>query len=75
MATKKKYILQVQRDEKFVCWLHFNQFEDIGFYPHGLRIECCSHFAFLTTGQGAKTGKTMENKINLILMDPFYIET
>jgi hypothetical protein len=30
---KKKYILNIAEDEKFVCWLKFNQFEDIGFYP------------------------------------------
>jgi hypothetical protein len=33
MAEKKKYILQIHPEEKFVGWLNFNQFEDIGFYP------------------------------------------
>jgi hypothetical protein len=57
--------------------LYFNQFEDIGFYPKGLRIECCSHFTFLTTAntQKGETGSVYQNKLNLILIDPFYPET
>jgi len=62
-------------DEKFVCFLQFNQFEDIGFYPKGLRIECCSHFAFLTAGKGPSAGHMTKNRINLVLIDPFYEET
>ena len=45
----KSYIYNMQKDEKFVCFVDFNQFEDIGFYPEHLRIECCSFFLFLTT--------------------------
>jgi hypothetical protein len=75
MDEKKKYILKLLPDEKFVCWINFNQFSDIGFFPKDLRIECCSHFAFLTTGQDKSQGKLSKNQINLILMDPFYIET
>ena len=62
-------------DEKFVCFLEFNEFEDIGFYPKGLRIECCSHFAFLTAGKGASSGFMHKNCINLVLIDPFYEQT
>lgn len=63
------------RDEKFVCFVNFNQFEDIGFYPVGLRIECCSHFAYLTTGKGNYAGNIQYNRLNLCLIDPFYEET
>ena len=45
----KSYILPMQPDEKFVCFVDFNQFEDIGFYPRNLRIECCAYFFYLTT--------------------------
>jgi hypothetical protein len=47
----------------------------MGFYSKGLRIECCSHFAFLTVGKGESTGNVQKNRINLLLMDPFYEET
>lgn len=50
MKEKKCYIIKLAPNERFVSWLTFNQFEDIGFYPVGLRTECCSHFSFLTTG-------------------------
>lgn len=54
MAEKRMYLLELDPNEKFVCWLNFNSFADIGFYPNNLKIECCSHFAFMTTGQNEK---------------------
>jgi hypothetical protein len=53
LDSKRKYIIPMKSDEKFVCFVTFNQFEDIGFYPVGLRVECCSHFAYLTTGKNS----------------------
>jgi hypothetical protein len=75
LDNKRKYIINLMPDEKFVCFVHFNQFEDIGFYPQGLRIECCSHFAYLTAGRGDMAGNITKNRINLILIDPFYEDT
>jgi len=60
-------------EEKFVCFVSFNQFEDIGFYPVGLRVECCSHFAYLTTSKN--TVDIKYNRLNLLLIDPFYEDT
>ena len=71
----RNYIVNLHPDEKFVCFLQFNQFEDIGFYAKGLRIECCSHFAFLTAGKGPSAGHIHKNRINLIVIDPFYEKT
>jgi hypothetical protein len=75
IEVKRNYIITLPPDEKFVCFINFNQFEDIGFYPKGLRIECCSHFAFLTSGKGLSTGHMQKNRINLVLIDPFYDQT
>ena len=50
------FILELKEDEKFVCFIKFNAFQDIGFYPKDLKIECCSHIAFLTSGIGNNTG-------------------
>lgn len=75
LDNKRKYIINLMPDEKFVCFVHFNQFEDIGFYPQGMRIECCSHFAYLTAGRGDMAGNIKKNRINLILIDPFYEDT
>ena len=55
--------------------MEFNSFDDIGFFPKGLRVECCSSFAFLTTGAGAESGTIERNRINLLLVDPFYEST
>lgn len=53
MVEKKMYILPLKKNEKFVCFLNFNSFEEIGFYPdENLKIESCSHFAYMTTGVG-----------------------
>ena len=75
MADKRMYLLNLNPDERFVCFLDFNQFEDIGFYPANLRIECCAHICFMTTGAGKSKGDQRYNRINLILMDPFFEDT
>ena len=75
LDNKRKYIVNLMPDEKFVCFVQFNQFEDIGFYPNGLRVECRSHFAFLTAGKGEFSGNITKNRINLLLIDPFYEDT
>jgi hypothetical protein len=75
MADKRMYFLHLNPDEKFVWFLDFNQFEDIGFYPANLRIECCAHFCYMTTGTGNNANKTKYNRLNLILIDPFFTET
>ena len=71
----RNYIVNLHPDEKFVCFLQYNQFEDIGFYAKGLRIECCSQFAILTAGKGPSAGHIHKNRINLIVIDPFYEKT
>ena len=69
------FILELKEDEKFVCFIKFNAFQDIGFYPKDLKIECCSHIAFLTSGIGKNSGNMKQNRLNLILMDPFFSDT
>lgn len=62
----------MQPDEKFVCFIEFNKYEEIGFNPEGLRIECCSHFAFLTRkDDGVGGDKFSGNKMNLLQIDAF----
>lgn len=38
----KQYILEMEEDEEFICFLNFNKYEDIGFYPDMMRIYGCS---------------------------------
>jgi hypothetical protein len=75
LQSNKQFILNMDSDEKFLCFLEFNQFADIGFYPKSLRIECCSHFAYLTVGKGDSAGQLLKNRVNLVLCDPFYENT
>ena len=72
---KRKFLLKLPAGERFVSFLQFNRYEDIGFFPTGLRVECCSSFAFLTAGAGAKSGDVEYNRMNLVLIDPFYERT
>ena len=51
-SVKKAYIINLPEDERFVGFVDFNSFTDIGFYPENLKIECCSHFCYLTTSRG-----------------------
>ena len=58
--------------EKFVSFVEFNRYEDIGFYPDNMSIECCSCFLFVTS----KTSDSLDSqinstKLNLLLADPY----
>ena len=59
----------MEPEEKFVGFVQFNQFQDIGFFAEDLRIECCSHFAYLTRKDDKQ--KFSGNRMNLLLVDPF----
>ena len=48
VEEKRCYVLELPDEDRFVSFVKFHQFEDIGFYPSNLRIECCSHFLFMT---------------------------
>ena len=62
--------MKLDKNEKFLSFLTFKQYSDIGFYPRDIRVECSSHFAFLTTGRDSSNLKF--NRINLVIIDPFY---
>ena len=70
----KKMILDLDQDEKFVCFVEFNSFQDIGFFPTNLDIECCSKFLFVTSPRmhSKDYGKGTFNCLNLLLIDPYY---
>ena len=72
VGTRKAYILNMEPDEKFVCFIKFNKYEDIGFFTEDLRIECCSHIAYLTRKDDKN--KFFGNKINILLVDPFCVQ-
>jgi hypothetical protein len=38
----KQYILEMEEEESFICFLNFNKYEDFGFYPDAMRIYGCS---------------------------------
>ena len=69
--VREAYILKIPEDERFVAFVDFNQFTDIGFYPEHLSIECCSHFLYITTTRGVE-GDILNTKLNLLLVDPYY---
>jgi len=68
---QRAYVLDIPDDEKFVCFIDHNSYSDIGFYPKHLRVECCSHFLYLTTARH-NTGDISKNRLNLLLVDPYY---
>ena len=71
---KRCYVLELPKEDKFVCFVKFNQFEDIGFYPRNLSIECCSHFLFMTTSPNNKNKDPKKNNLNLLFFDPYCSE-
>ena len=77
-ASKRKLVLDLDPEEKFVGFVEFKSYEDIGFYPKHLNIECCSKFLYMTAGRVngiSKIGQITKNKINLLLIDPYQSKT
>ena len=48
VGVKKSYILDLLPGDEFVAFVQFKSFQDIGFFTDDIRIECCSHFLFIT---------------------------
>lgn len=67
MSGGASYVYEVPRGEKFISFVEFNSKQDIGFYPNQLRLELCSHFAFLTHER-----KSNQAIVNLLFIDPYY---
>lgn len=65
LPNGKKYVYELPAIEKFMNFVEFMNFEDIGFYPDKLKIECCSTFVFLTLD---KTNII----VNVLMIDPYY---
>ena len=61
-------MLELAHHDQFVCWLDFNDDDDLGFYPKGLRIEACSKFAYVTFDTSKKDPVAY---INILLVDPY----
>ena len=72
IGVKKSYILDLLPGDEFVAFVQFKTFRDIGFFPDDLKIECCSHFLFITQNDNFHNGQG--NRFNLLLVDPFYKE-
>jgi len=63
----KNLVYYLPQTETFKGFVEFNSFEDLGFVPTGLRINCCSRFAFLSLDED-----TQKIFVNILLADPYY---
>lgn len=72
MKKKKVHILELSPNEKFVTFVQFNRYNDIGFYPDDLNIDCCSRFYFITTKRYKNPDERDSTTFNLLLVDPFH---
>ena len=61
----------MEDNEQFVGFVEFNNYNEIGFYPNNLRIECCSPFLYMTRREKENDPGRYLNHLNLILLDPF----
>ena len=67
MWARKQLVYDLEKNHQFINFVDFNNFEDVGFYPGPLRIECCSNFVFLTLDT-----KKKRVVVNFMLVDPYY---
>jgi hypothetical protein len=67
----KNYLINLEQDERFLGFIEFNSFEDIGFYPTNLAIECCTSFLYMTTSKVKSRSAKNTNKIYLMMIDPY----
>lgn len=53
-------------------FVKFNKYQDVGFFPKGLNIDCCSKFLFLTTFRNKDEHYQSSTRLNLLVADPYY---
>ena len=62
-------VYELPANEKFIDFVEYHHFDDIGFKTAGLRIEACSCFTFLTLEK-----KFNRLLLNVMFVDPYYEE-
>ena len=67
IGKSKNLVYYLEKTETFKGFVEFNSFEDLDFAPKGLKINCCSRFAFLTLDED-----TQKIFVNILLVDPYY---
>ena len=72
IKAKETLILEIPPEERFLSFVQFNKFMDIGFYPDLLNVECCAHVCYMTAGINSMNNGS--NRIYLLLIDPLYPE-
>jgi hypothetical protein len=72
IKAKETLILEIPPEERFLSFVQFNKFMDIGFYPDLLNVECCAHICYMTAGINSMNNGS--NRIYLLLIDPLYPE-
>jgi hypothetical protein len=71
---ERKYILDLDHNDRFQGFIDFNSYGDIGFFPENLDIECCAKILFLTTARvhTGDFGNKKKNNLNLLLIDMYH---
>jgi hypothetical protein len=67
LKNGKSYIFDIPKGQKFLHFVQFNNFSDIGFYPNNLNLELASLFAFITFDR-----KSKNCLVNIIVIDPYF---
>jgi hypothetical protein len=62
-------ILHIPDEEKFMGFIEFNSFFDVGFKPTGLSTNTSTKFAYLTVND-----VTQKMVVNLLIIDPYFDE-
>ena len=60
-------IYEIPNDERFTCFVNFNEIKDLGFKPYDLKMEASTSMVFITSNR-----KTRREAINIMIIDPYY---
>ena len=67
LGKGNQMVFDISSHEKFISFIEFRSFEDIGLDPYGLKTSTCSIFAYLTIHK-----KYQRMHVNILLIDPYY---
>lgn len=64
--------MDIEKDERFLGFVEFGSFDDIGFFPTNLKIECCTSFMYMTTTKQKSRSAKSSNRLYVMMIDPYY---
>ena len=69
IGQHNQMIYKIPKTDKFLSFVNYHNFDDLGFKTDGLYLDGCSKFAYLTLNE-----LTQKIFVNIMMIDPYFVE-